>query len=162
VATTIIETHHLVAIRLAPKELGSCRPWRRGGPQGYQINFPSMPTAIDIGDPLPVVSCERPSGSTFPVGVTHVLCPAADRYGNDAGLSFQVITLPDTHGPTVQDVGVATGPSLRSAKGARAVQILISFSESLRRHLGGSCRFTARFHKYHFFPEWAGDRNIRT
>ena len=74
----------------------------------------SNPTASDIADPSPVVSCVPPSGSTFPLGTTTATCTATDAAGNDASAGFDV-TVVDTTAPTItapSDISTeATGPT---------------------------------------------------
>jgi HYR domain len=41
-------------------------------------------------DPDPQVSCDHPSGGSFPQGVTEVTCTATDFTGNTASASFDV------------------------------------------------------------------------
>src|SRR6266571_2594480 len=48
-------------------------------------------TATDDTDPSPAVTCDVPSGSTFPVGTTTVTCTATDASGNSSTKSFLVI-----------------------------------------------------------------------
>jgi Tol biopolymer transport system component len=50
----------------------------------------STVTADDDTDPDPAVACEPPSGSTFPIGDTTVVCTAKDAAGNEASGSFTV------------------------------------------------------------------------
>jgi len=47
-------------------------------------------TSTDAVDPLPVVSCSPPSGSTFAVGTTTVACTATDNSANSSSGSFTV------------------------------------------------------------------------
>lgn len=56
----------------------------------------TMPTATDNCDPSPVVVCDPPSGSVFPVGATTVTCAATDECGNVAESSF-VVTVTATN-----------------------------------------------------------------
>jgi hypothetical protein len=51
------------------------------GAMGAIVNYPAL-TAMDDCDPMPVVSCTPPSGSTFPLGLTTVTCVAVDSSGN--------------------------------------------------------------------------------
>ena len=51
-------------------------------------------TATDDWDPAPVVTCVPPSGSSFPVGRTTVLCTAVDATGNSATYAFPVSVSP--------------------------------------------------------------------
>jgi hypothetical protein len=47
-------------------------------------------TAVDDCDPAPVVTCDPPSGSLFPVGETLVTCTAVDSLGNESTCTFTV------------------------------------------------------------------------
>jgi len=71
-------------------------------------------SATDNVDPAPVVSCDTPSGATFPRGSTVVTCTAKDAAGNTATASF-VVTVVDTTPPLLSlpaDFAVdATSPS---------------------------------------------------
>ena len=51
-------------------------------------------TATDLVDPSPQVTCFPPSGSTFPVGTSAVLCTATDSLGNGAIAQFKVQRAP--------------------------------------------------------------------
>ena len=67
-------------------------------------------------DNNPQLSCQPPSGSTFPVGVTTVGCTAADSAGNTSAASFTVtVLLPvdialtvDRAGSVVKKTGATT------------------------------------------------------
>lgn len=59
--------------------------------------------ATDDCDPAPVVTCEPPSGSAFPIGVTEVTCTAVDSVGNTSTCSFTV-TLEAAPAPEIVDV----------------------------------------------------------
>jgi hypothetical protein len=50
-------------------------------------------TATDNVDPNPALNCAPPSGATFPVGTTTVVCTASDSSGNTATATFNVIVL---------------------------------------------------------------------
>lgn len=53
-------------------------------------------TAVDDRDGPVAVTCDPPSGSTFPVGATTVTCVAADQAGNTSEVRFVVtVTAPD-------------------------------------------------------------------
>jgi large repetitive protein len=58
------------------------------GPEGSVVEF--MVTAESSSDPEPVVSCNPPSGSTFPIGRTTVVCTASDSAGRHAEGRFSV------------------------------------------------------------------------
>jgi len=66
-------------------------------PQGSVVNyiyaFPAPPSAVDDFDPAPSLDCEPSSGSTFPVGVTTVVCTATDFSGNQGTAQFHVTVL---------------------------------------------------------------------
>lgn len=79
-----------------------------GAPFGYSI------TASDNADPSPSISCDHPSGSTFPLGTTAVHCTATDNSGNSAQASFSV-TVQDTTPPTLSlpaDMTVPVGTTV--------------------------------------------------
>lgn len=63
------------------------------GPTGAVVNYSA--SATDNVDPALPVACLPPSGSTFPVGATIVICSATDTAGNTAIGTFQV-TITDT------------------------------------------------------------------
>jgi hypothetical protein len=56
---------------------------------GAVVTF-SAPSATDLVDPAPVVTCDWASGSTFPLGLTWVTCTATDFSGNSVTKSFRV------------------------------------------------------------------------
>ncbi len=58
-------------------------------PTGRAVTF-ADPSATDVVDPSPTVSCSPASGSIFAVGTTTVLCTATDGSGNVSGASFDV------------------------------------------------------------------------
>lgn len=58
-------------------------------PAGATLTY-AHPTASDLADPAPVVSCAPTSSSTVPVGTTTVTCTATDATGNSASGSFTV------------------------------------------------------------------------
>jgi hypothetical protein len=64
---------------------------------GAVVSFGS-PSASDIVDPSVSVVCSFPSGSTFPIGVTTVVCTATDDSGNSASSSFTVTVNLDFEG----------------------------------------------------------------
>ncbi|MFI9585450.1 HYR domain-containing protein [Streptomyces sp. NPDC052236] len=80
------------------------------GPDGAVIEYPT--TAKDIVDGDVPVTCQPPSGATFPLGKTSVTCTATDKAGN-TGKDTAEFTVTDTTGPvvTVEDrTAEATGP----------------------------------------------------
>jgi hypothetical protein len=83
-------------------------------PAGAVVTYPA--SATDRVDGSVPVSCDRPSGGTFPLGTTTVTCTASDKAGNRASRSFAV-TVRDGTGPgitTPQDMTVEA----TSAEGA--------------------------------------------
>lgn len=48
-------------------------------------------TATGGDDPDPVITCDPPSGSLFPFGITHVTCVATNRFGERATDGFHVL-----------------------------------------------------------------------
>jgi uncharacterized repeat protein (TIGR03803 family) len=60
-------------------------------PAGAVVTF--SVTALDNVDPNPAITCSPASGSTFPIGTTHVTCTATDASGNSADSGFDVVVL---------------------------------------------------------------------
>ncbi len=77
------------------------------GADGAVVEF--SVTAIDDCDPLPVVTCDPPSGSTFPVGETAVTCTAVDSLGNTSTCAFTVTVGTDTEPPVITGVTATPG-----------------------------------------------------
>jgi large repetitive protein len=97
------------------------------GPGGAAFSYSI--SASDNADPSPSINCNHPSGSTFPLGTTTVICTATDNSGNSAQASFTV-TVIDSHPPTFTSVPSnatveATGP------GGAAVGYSISASDNV-------------------------------
>jgi hypothetical protein len=68
-------------------------------------------------DPNATVTCSPASGSIFPVGVTTVVCTAADPSGNRSTNSF-IVTIEDREGPALQlpaNIVVPASPGLSDA-----------------------------------------------
>ena len=66
-----------------------------GDPSGVDLGLPAGVSYASCGLP---VTCLPPSGSSFPVGTTTVVCCAADAAGNTNCCSFDV-TVQDTEAP---------------------------------------------------------------
>lgn len=64
------------------------------GPSGATVNYQAGSNVPDGGS----FGCQRPSGSTFPIGTTQVTCTATDPDGNTASETFRV-TVQDTTPP---------------------------------------------------------------
>ncbi len=62
--------------------------------EGAVVNF--APVVVDTCDPNPVVACDPPSGSVFPIGETTVTCTATDWENNVAECTFTVVVRDDT------------------------------------------------------------------
>lgn len=69
------------------------------GANGREVSY-DPPTAEDIVDGVLSVSCDRASGSTFPIAATVVTCSATDTAGNTQETSFTV-TIEDTTAPEI-------------------------------------------------------------
>lgn len=73
-------------------------------------------TANDLVDGNVAVTCQPPSGSTFPIGTTTVNCSATDAHGNSAQGSFDVtVTEPPNQPPVLQLPGTITREATSSA-----------------------------------------------
>lgn len=57
-------------------------------PGGTTVKYDVKVTGTD--DPSPEVTCDPPSGTTFPIGQTSVLCTAIDRWGMRGSAGFNV------------------------------------------------------------------------
>jgi len=68
------------------------------GTNGVVVNYPP-PTVFNGSDPSPTVSCLPPSGSTFPIGTTVVICRVQDDCGNESKCEFAVTVRRDTTPP---------------------------------------------------------------
>jgi hypothetical protein len=66
---------------------------------GAIVSF-TLPTALDLVDGPVAGTCDRTSGTTFPLGATTVACTATDAHGNTAHASFGV-SIADTTGPAL-------------------------------------------------------------
>lgn len=83
------------------------------GPDGAAVAYGAA-SASDLVSGEVAVSCEPPSGSTFPVGTSAVICSATDAAGN-VGTASTEMTVTDTTAPEVvapDDMTLeATGPA---------------------------------------------------
>ena len=79
-------------------------------PNGAVVTYQS-PTAVDEDSPLPPVSCNPASGSTFPIGTTTVTCTVSDSDDtpNSVSASFTV---------TVSPVLTVSGKSVSATEGS--------------------------------------------
>jgi hypothetical protein len=69
-------------------------------PGGATVTY-SVSAADDSGAP-PSVSCDHPSGSTFPLGQTTVTCTARDAAGNTSAAQSFSVTVQDTTPPSLE------------------------------------------------------------
>ena len=85
------------------------------------------------------ISCDKPSGSTFPVGDTTVNCTATDAAGNEASKSFKVTVtpLPDTTAPTV------TVPANIVAQATSAQGAQVTFTVTAQDNVDGTATLDA-------------------
>ncbi len=90
-------------------------------PAGAVVTY-TNPTATDVVDGVVTVSCVPPSGSTFPVGVTTVVCSATDSHMNGTSSSFTVTVLPPAPEIAVSGNGnnIADGSNLAAASTTNA------------------------------------------
>ncbi|PNY80085.1 HYR domain-containing protein [Deinococcus koreensis] len=80
---------------------------------GALVTF-TNPTATDIVDTTPTVSCAPVSGGTFALGSTAVSCTATDDAGNSSSSIFNVIVR-DTTAPALAPHGAVTAEATSSA-----------------------------------------------
>jgi hypothetical protein len=81
-------------------------------------------TATDIVDGSITPVCDPPSGSTFPIGTTEVVCTATDSSLNDTTASFFVTVLADTTPPVV--ISITASPSTLSPPNHQMVPVTIT------------------------------------
>ncbi|MFK7774875.1 MAG: HYR domain-containing protein, partial [Saprospiraceae bacterium] len=77
----------------------------------------NMPTVADNCDANPTLTCNIPSGNTFSVGTTPIICTATDASGNTSTCTFNV-TVIDTLAPSVFcpiDVTISTNGDIVDA-----------------------------------------------
>ena len=100
------------------------------GPSGATVNF-TAPTVTDGNGNNPPVSCNPPSGSTFPVGKTTVVCnSAADSSGAYAIVTF-FVTVQDTTPPVITAIPTSiTVAKHKTAKG-RPQGATVNFASQL-------------------------------
>jgi len=83
------------------------------GPSGAVVNY--VVSAVDAISGPATVTCDPPSGSTFPIGTTTVQCAAQDASFNPASATFFVVVSEDTTPPVLSlpanITAEATGPN---------------------------------------------------
>ena len=80
------------------------------GPNGAVVTYQS-PTVVDEESPLPPVSCNPASGSTFPIGTTTVTCTATDSDDTPGSVSASFTV-------TVSPVLTVSGESVSATEGS--------------------------------------------
>jgi large repetitive protein len=68
---------------------------------GALVTFTPAVTASDAIDATPTITCDHATGSTFPIGVTHVSCTAKDDAGNTSTPGTFDVTVRDSSPPTL-------------------------------------------------------------
>jgi len=91
------------------------------GPSGAAVSYTA--TANDLVDGSRPVTCDQPSGSTFPLGTTTVQCTATDTHNNTAHGSFTV-TVQDTTPPTI--VSITASPNALWPPNHRMVAVTVT------------------------------------
>ncbi len=99
------------------------------GPSGASATYAVSATDTVSGSLTP--SCDRSSGSTFPVGATTVSCTATDGSGNSASATF-IVTVKDTKPPTI------TVPSGVTAEATEAAGAQVTYTVSAKDTVSGS------------------------
>ncbi|WP_210438773.1 HYR domain-containing protein [Nocardioides xinjiangensis] len=90
------------------------------GPSGATVAYMGVTASDDVDGPL-TASCDKASGTVFPVGTTKVTCSAKDGAGNVGDNSFDV-TVEDTTAPNV------TVSSARSAVATSVNGAVVSYA----------------------------------
>ena len=91
-------------------------------PAGAAVTYTS-PTALDAVDGPRPVTCVLPSGSTFPLGTSTVVCSATDLSGNSASTSF-TITVVDTTPPVI----VNTPPNIPGVEASSSAGAVVTYT----------------------------------
>lgn len=120
------------------------------GPGGAVVNF-SAPTVTDESGNTLTVSCNPPSGSTFPLGTTTVVCTSAfDSAGTSAVVTFDV-TVQDTTPPMITVPSNITVQKDKIPK-SQPQGAVVSFSVSATDLVDGPVTATANPPSGSFFP----------
>jgi hypothetical protein len=86
---------------LTPPNLTVPSSFSREATSGGGATVTYSATATDANDSSPTISCDHPSGSTFPIGVTHVSCTATDNSNNTSAPGTFDVTVTDSTAPTL-------------------------------------------------------------
>lgn len=108
------------------------------GPNGAVVTFSA--TATDPDDTAGPVTCTHPSGSTFGLGTTTVVCSSADTHNNTGSASFNVIVR-DTTPPVI----TAVTPSQTSLwpPNKKMVPISVAVTATDAVTVSPACRITS-------------------
>ena len=91
--------HVIVQDTTAPVVTVPSTVWEATSPAGAVATF--IATAVDLFDGnVTPVTCTPPSGSTFPLGITTVVCTATDSHGN-VGSGSGTVRVQDTTPPVI-------------------------------------------------------------
>jgi HYR domain len=104
------------------------------GPAGAAVSYTI--TATDNAG-TPTVTCDHPSGSTFPLGTTAVTCTATDSSGNSTAAHFNV-TVADTTKPSfppLADVNATTA----DPSGTDVIYSAPTATDAVSGSIPGSC-----------------------
>jgi hypothetical protein len=102
---------------------------------GAVVNFTA--TANDLVDgPIAVVTCNPPSGSTFPIGSTLVLCTASDSRGNEGPGLFYVNVAFDSVPP------VLSLPANITAEATSASGAVVNYTATANDNVDGAVPVT--------------------
>lgn len=91
---------------------------------GATVSF-TAPTATDVVDADPTVTCTPASGATFPLGTTTVTCSATDDSGNTSSEVGFDVTVVDTTDPTITHVSTLPTPN---ADGWNSSDVTVTWS----------------------------------
>jgi hypothetical protein len=103
---------------------------------GAVVNY--TVTVVDNVDDNPQLTCEPPSGSTFPIGVTTVRCTATDTSGNTSAASFTVTVLP----PVDLVLVVDRAGSVDKKTGVTTVSGSVSCNQTISVSVSGTLKQT--------------------
>lgn len=105
-------------------------------PAGAVVTYVA-PTATDDVDGSVPVTCVLPSGSTFAIGLSTVVCTATDAHGNSASTSFTVSVVDDV--PPLVTVPAAITREATGPAGATASFSGVSASDAVDGALTPTC-----------------------
>jgi hypothetical protein len=106
------------------------------GPNGATVSYIGVTATDDVDGPL-VPSCNKTSGSVFPIGTTTVTCSASDKAGNKGDNTFTV-TVEDTTAPNLTVSGSRTAVAT-SAGGAVVAYTAPTATDIVDGSVAASC-----------------------